>query len=717
MPSRFSWIFLSILVALATACGGGGGSGSDDSDNGDPDGDGVVNARDVDDDNDGLIEIASLEQLDWMRNDLDGASLTDNTMNSSSEGCPAAGCNGYELVASLDFDTNGDGNVTSLDDWFDVDGDGQGNGWLPIGETGASFEASFNGNGYTIRNLFIDRPAADTETGGQFVGLFGIVQGTGTRIEIANVVLRDAEVNGDMRTGLLAGQVLGGPVVIRDCDIAGTLTATGNNNGGLAGELFGGVTVQDCAVDAQVSGNGFLGGMIGSAAQFITITRVSAAGAVTNISASGGATGGVIGSLSALDAEMSAVQASNTVAGGDNSGGVVGILNDAILTDASATGTVSGKSRIGGLIGSTQRISETIVLANLSATGDVTGISQTGGLIGRISGPMTVSDCNAQGDVTGGTDTGGLIGHIKDGPNLTQHIEDCFARGAVSASGDNTGGLIGYAEPSTQVFTNHATGAVDGSNNVGGLAGQMQGFISASYATGNVTASGDRAGGLVGLQLRNSILISYATGDVTSSGDFFGGLIGSVNFDSGAIEPINSNIGNSFAVGTVSAAPASTEGSYVGGLIGISYNMNLSNAFATGSVIGADQYVGGLVGDANAGSGITRSFAANVVGGTSDVGALVGFHDSVSYTDNYFASDRGLADALGTNINTPADVNPAGTTGASLASLQAVTAPGDNGLFNTWDDLVWDFGDASQLPGLIYTSGIFRDGNADGVLD
>ena len=61
----------------------------------------VQASTDVDIDNDGLIEISTLEQLDLMRYDLAGTSL-----NGDSTGCPATGCNGYELVADLDFDTN-----------------------------------------------------------------------------------------------------------------------------------------------------------------------------------------------------------------------------------------------------------------------------------------------------------------------------------------------------------------------------------------------------------------------------------------------------------------------------------------------------------------------------------------------------------------------------------------------------------------------------------
>ena len=78
---------------------------------------------DYDTDEDGLIEVASLAQLNAVRWDLDGdgaaaaaatgtyASAFPNA--SAGMGCPAAAgaaaCKGYELAADLDFDTDGDG--------------------------------------------------------------------------------------------------------------------------------------------------------------------------------------------------------------------------------------------------------------------------------------------------------------------------------------------------------------------------------------------------------------------------------------------------------------------------------------------------------------------------------------------------------------------------------------------------------------------------------
>ena len=54
----------------------------------------------MDDDNNGLIEIATAEELINIRHDLDGTHYNDGS-NSSDAGCPTTnpvGCKGYELT-------------------------------------------------------------------------------------------------------------------------------------------------------------------------------------------------------------------------------------------------------------------------------------------------------------------------------------------------------------------------------------------------------------------------------------------------------------------------------------------------------------------------------------------------------------------------------------------------------------------------------------------
>ncbi len=86
-------------------------------DTADPDGDGCKNSEDVDDDNDGLIEIATAEQLDNIRHDLAGHSYNDGSTFSTAgapeeatENCAeerSAGSGiylcGYELTADIDL--------------------------------------------------------------------------------------------------------------------------------------------------------------------------------------------------------------------------------------------------------------------------------------------------------------------------------------------------------------------------------------------------------------------------------------------------------------------------------------------------------------------------------------------------------------------------------------------------------------------------------------
>ena len=140
---------------------------------------------DYDADEDGLIEISNLAQLNAIRYDLDGDSIADDQTDSSAYihafpgaqagmGRPDAGCAGYELVADLDFDTNGNGRADAGDAWWN-----DGAGWLPIDSEHSNllFNANFDGGNHTIANLYINRDYENRdqvlyELGG-YVGLFG----------------------------------------------------------------------------------------------------------------------------------------------------------------------------------------------------------------------------------------------------------------------------------------------------------------------------------------------------------------------------------------------------------------------------------------------------------------------------------------------------------------------------------------------------------------
>ena len=228
--------------------------------------------------------------------------------------------------------------------------------------------------------------------------------------------------------------------------------------------------------------------------------------------------------------------------------------------------------------------------------------------------------------------------------------------GLVSAdvSGGNDSGNVGslVGKNSGTVSASYATGDVSACDHIntddniitcpnGGLVGinASGGRITTSYATVNVSG-GDMVGGLVGDNSFGTIAASYATGDVSSPADG-GGLVG---HNDGAITA-------SYATGSVSGS------GMVGGLVGLNFDASITDSYATGSVSG--DYVGGLVG---------RNYNATVANSYWD-----------TETSGQDTSDGGV--------------------GKTTAEMQSPT--NDNpGIYATWDAAVWDFGTSNQYPTL-----------------
>ncbi|WP_444891952.1 choice-of-anchor U domain-containing protein [Microbulbifer sp. TRSA001] len=136
---------------------------------------------DLDIDNDGLIEIRNFTDLNEIRNNLDGS-----TLYSSNYGCPESGCYGFELTKDLNFDTNGDSYVDANDEYWN-----EGLGWEPIGTSENPFTATFEGNGYSINNLYINLNGGVLTVLNGYTGLLGNVQSA----EIRNFTIVDTLVS------------------------------------------------------------------------------------------------------------------------------------------------------------------------------------------------------------------------------------------------------------------------------------------------------------------------------------------------------------------------------------------------------------------------------------------------------------------------------------------------------------------------------------------
>ncbi len=263
----------------------------------------------------------------------------------------------------------------------------EGKGWKPIGGYPYVFSGQFDGNGKTIRGLYINRPGEDD------VGLFGIIWGNSV---LKNIRLENVNVTGEHYVAGLVGST-NYDTEIANCYVSGIITAR-TDAGGIAGENLGSIvnSHSSCKVVAER--------YVGSLAGWHT------SGEIRNCSATG------------------------DVTGNDVVGGLVG-GNDGYIYQSYATGTVTGKTgdSIGGLSGDNFG-----VIAECYATGNVEGIESVGGLVGYNFGE--VLRCYALGSVNGKEMVGGVVGYNESGI-----VNTTFAAGRVSGI-ENIGGIVGLNE-------------------------------------------------------------------------------------------------------------------------------------------------------------------------------------------------------------------------------------------------------------------------------
>ena len=289
-----------------------------------------------DTDADGLIEITTLAQLNAMRHDLDGdGTPVDTGATAYATAFSAATrvlcdtsssqCEGYELMADLDFDTDGDGQVDADDTYWD-----NGAGWQPIGITSSNiflaFRATFDGNGHTIRHLFVNR--------GSNVGLFGA---TWSSSIIRHVGVIDVVVSGQEDVGGLVGSNLG---LITRSYVTGGVSGV-FQVGGLVGDNEG--KIRTSYATGRVAGNEKAGGLAGGNDGEIHASY--ATGWVVGEQWVGGLVGG-------HDGKIHTSYATGRVVGKDNVGGLVGIVpSDSPITasywDTATSGWTSGSHGTG----------------------------------------------------------------------------------------------------------------------------------------------------------------------------------------------------------------------------------------------------------------------------------------------------------------------------------------------------------------------------------
>lgn len=217
-----------------------------------------------------------------------------------------------------------------LDDNIDCSATSGWNGGLgfePIATFSGSFDGQ-NGQGFTITDLFIDRPSSS------YVALFGK---TSSGSVVSDVGLVDVNITGLDFTGGLIGDSLGSV-----SNSSSTGSVTGLNNfyaGGLLARVFSGV-INNSYSSGSVSGNKDVGGLIGA----ITFGSINNSYSTANVTGAGNKVGGLIGNN--FGGTVSNAYSMGFVSGGGvNVGGLIGIISGSgTCTDSFWDTETSGQS-------------------------------------------------------------------------------------------------------------------------------------------------------------------------------------------------------------------------------------------------------------------------------------------------------------------------------------------------------------------------------------
>ena len=265
--------------------------------------------------------------------------------------------------------------------------------WVPIGNSNKPYQGTFDGNGKTITNLYINASQVN-------MGLFGYTYG-GT---IKNLTFEYANVtNTNNYAGVLVGKAFWGST-LQNIKISNTCQIKGGNyTGGIAGYLDG--NAYNCVNYATVQGIKYIGGLCGYYCR--TGNSMTACANYGNVTAS--SLGG---------------------------GGLVGYFDSGTIQDCANYGDVKGTERVAGMAGSVTngKIQNVFSYGNISVTNKTQNVGMAFGFsyFGATEG-MVAYYSGAKLTVNGQEQTVKAFGNGKPSEdNATGFTKDQLKSGVVA---------------------------------------------------------------------------------------------------------------------------------------------------------------------------------------------------------------------------------------------------------------------------------------------
>lgn len=307
------------------------------------------------------------------------------------------------------------------------------NSWNPIGTlsydvsadqvTVVPFLGVFDGNGYSVKNLYMNYPDVFAKN----TGLFGSTLSDftiGGQCTIKNVTIEGAKikagfpVSNSFIVGMAADTAISGCTVDKTSEME-VLSDYVQLNGGIAGgaqesglDLGGDTLIENCTNNGTISGGFSTGGIVGGTGQIIVGCTNNG-----NITASD-IVGGIVGLYSEDNAKapfeiLNCKNTGNITTKGSMAGGIAGEIytTNGMIANCYNSGTVSAGGDAGGIGGTVEKGK----IQNCYNTGEIKGTGNSnnlGGIVGRQYESGSVENCYSSGTVSGGNadTTGTLIG-------------------------------------------------------------------------------------------------------------------------------------------------------------------------------------------------------------------------------------------------------------------------------------------------------------------
>jgi hypothetical protein len=378
-------------------------------------------------------------------------------------------------------------------------------GFKPIGDLNNEFIGQYDGNGFAISNLFINRPTSS------YIGLFGRL---GDGSVLTDVHVANPNFTGDSLVGGLAGENFRGSVF--NSQVSGGSLAGSSNVGGLFGANFANSSQDILNSHYQARGAGatqfFIAG--GGAQELLTIGGLYEA-QYLDWSANGRSLD--ISNYLSFDSEsgrylISSVQDLQDLLGFIDDTGVrfrqtadIDLANDAgfFLPRFSAA----------------QYDGAGFSISNLNVQ---QSFNQSIGFIGQLAAAATISDIVLRDfAVSGSRSVGGLVGHNNFGFITNSRVENGTVAGVTQVGGvvgENLGGT-----PASRLSGNMTVNVqVSGISAVGGLAGSsFSDLIADNQVVGGSVSGNSAVGGIVGDLVLGSVVNSHYQVDGAGATQFF----------------------------------------------------------------------------------------------------------------------------------------------------------------------------------------------------